>query len=950
MSTPILATKLFIPPLRPKLVPRPHLIERLNEGVRGKLTLISAPAGFGKSTLVGEWLASGGRRAAWLSLDEGDSDLTRFLVYFIAALQTLAAKLGEGVLAALHAPQPPATEASLTALLNEIAALPDEFVLVLDDYHAVEDAPRGAPLGAVDQALAFLLEHLPPRMHLVITTREDPSLPLARLRARGQLTELRAADLRFTAAEAAGFLNQVMGLNLSAAEVDALETRTEGWIAGLQLAALSMRGRADASGFVKAFAGDHRYVVDYLVEEVLQRQPEPVRDFLLQTSILERLCGPLCDAVTGQAEGQARLEALERGNFFVVQLDDNRHWYRYHHLFADVLSAHLRAEQPDHLPILHRRASEWYEQNGLRADAIRHALAAEDYAHAAYLVELAMPEMRRSRQEATLLSWLRALPDDMLHLRPVLNVHYAGVLLQSGEIEGVEPHLRDAEQWLETMANRTDSGPATTLTGGIGVPSGTGAVVVDAEEFRRLPGWIANYRAGYALVQGNVTAAVTYAGRALGLLPEDDHLGHGAATALLGLAYWASGDLDAAHRTYAEGMARVQRAGHISDAIGGVIALADIEVAQGHLRQAMRTYEQGLRLATEQHPEGARPVLRGTADMYVGLSELHRERNDLHAATQHLLRSKELGEHTGFPQNPYRWRVAMARIREAEGDLDSALDLLHEAERLYVSDFYPNVRPIAALKTRVWVAQGRLAEAFDWAREQGLSAHDDLTYLREFEHITLARVLLARYQHDRADHSLLEAVGLLERLLEAVEAGGRAGHVIEILLLQALAHQLQDDLPAALVPLARALPLAEPEGYVRLFVDEGEAMRRLMVAFRSWIAQPPGSAQNTKVALYADKLMAGFGHQPAKVDNASLDESPKIQKPKPKNQKLVEPLSERELDVLRLLGTDLNGPEMARQLIVSLNTLHTHTKNIYSKLGVNNRRAAVRRAEELNLF
>jgi LuxR family maltose regulon positive regulatory protein len=939
MSTPILATKLFIPPLRPKLVPRPHLIERLNEGMRGKLTLISAPAGFGKSTLVGEWLASGERRAAWLSLDEGDSDLTRFLAYFIAALQTLAANLGEGVLAALHAAQSPATEVSLTALLNEIAALPDEFVLVLDDYHAVDAAPKGA----VDQALAFLLEHLPPRIHLVITTREDPSLPLARLRARGQLTELRAADLRFTAAEAAGFLNQVMGLNLSAEEIDALETRTEGWIAGLQLAALSMRGRADASRFVKAFAGDHRYVVDYLVEEVLQRQPEPVRDFLLQTSILERLCGPLCDAVTGQAEGQARLEALERGNFFVAPLDDNRHWYRYHHLFADVLSAHLRTEQPDHVPILHRRAGEWYEQSGLRADAIRHALAAEDYTRAATLIELAMPEMRRSRQEATLLSWLKALPDEVLHFRPVLNVHYAGVLLQSGETEGVEPHLRDAEQWLGTMANKTDSGPSTTPKG----VNPLGAVVVDPEEFRRLPGWIAIYRAGYALVQGNVADTVTYAGRALGLLPEDDHLGHGAAAALLGLAYWAKGDLEAAHRTYAEGMARVEKAGHISDAIGGVIALADIEVAQGHLRQAMRTYERGLQLATEQHPEGARPVLRGTADMYVGMSELHRERNELTTATQHLLRSRELGEHIGFPQYPYRWRVAMARIREAEGDLDSALDLLHESERLYVSDFFPNVRPIAALKARVWVAQGRLAEALDWARGRGLSAHDDLSYLREFEYITLARVLLARYQHNRADHSLLEAMGLLERLLEAAEAGAqrapRTGRVIEILVLQALAHQMQDDLPAALVSLARALTLAEPEGYVRIFVDEGEAMRLLMVAFRSWIAQQPGSAQNTKLTLYADKLLMGFGHQPAKVDNASLDESPKF-------QNLVEPLSERELDVLRLLRTDLNGPEMARQLMVSLNTLHTHTKNIYSKLGVNNRRAAVRRAEELNLF
>ena len=424
MSTPILATKLYIPPPRPKVVLRPRLIERLNEGLDRKLTLISAPAGFGKTTLVSEWVAGSERPAAWLSLDEGDNDPTRFLTYLVAALQTIAPDIGEGVLSVLQSPQPPPTESILTALLNEITAVPDDFVLVLDDYHVIDARP-------VDAALTFLLEHLPPQMHLVITTREDPQLPLARLRARGQLTELRAADLRFTPSEAAAFLNEVMGLNLSAEDIAALETRTEGWIAGLQLAALSMRGREDVPGFIRAFAGDNRYIVDYLVEEVLQRQPERVRSFLLQTSILDRLSGPLCDAVTGQEEGNALLEALERGNFFVVPLDDRRHWYRYHHLFADVLHAHLMAEQPDQVPTLHRRASEWYEQHGSAADAIRHALAAEDFERAADLVELAVPAMRRSRQEATLLGWLKALPDELIQCRPVLSVAYAGTLLQA---------------------------------------------------------------------------------------------------------------------------------------------------------------------------------------------------------------------------------------------------------------------------------------------------------------------------------------------------------------------------------------------------------------------------------------------------------------------------------------------------------------------------------------
>ena len=446
MSTSILATKLYLPPPRPRVVLRPRLIERLNEGLYRKLTLISAPAGFGKTTLVSGWVAGCDRPAAWLSLDEGDNDPIRFLSYLVAALQTIARDIGEGVLGAVQSPHPPPTETILTALLNEIISIEDDFVLVLDDYHVIDARP-------VDDTLAFLLDHLPPQMHLIIATREDPHLPLSRLRVRGQMSELRAADLRFAASEAGEFLEGVMGLNLSAEDIATLGDRTEGWIAGLQLAALSMRGREDVTGFIRAFAGDNRYIVDYLVEEVLQRQPESIRGFLLQTSILDRLNGPLCDAVTGQQEGNARLEALERGNFFVVPLDDKRQWYRYHHLFAEVLFAHLMQEQPAQIPTLHRRASEWYQHNGLAADAIRHALAAADFARAADLVEMAVPAMRRSRQEATLLGWLKALPDELVHRRPVLSVAYAGTLQQGGEIEGVEDRLRDAERWLDTTAD-----------------------------------------------------------------------------------------------------------------------------------------------------------------------------------------------------------------------------------------------------------------------------------------------------------------------------------------------------------------------------------------------------------------------------------------------------------------------------------------------------------------
>jgi LuxR family maltose regulon positive regulatory protein len=904
MTTPILATKLYIPPPGPNVVRRPRLLERLNEGLHRNLTLISAPAGFGKTTLVSAWVTGLERPTAWLSLDDGENDPARFLAYLIAALRTIAANLGEGVVGALQAPQPPPTEALLTALLNEISTLPDQLVLVLDDYHVLDAAP-------IDRALTYLVEHLPPQMHVVIATREDPHLPLARLRAQGQLTELRAADLRLTPSEAAEFLTSAMGLSLSAQDIVTLETRTEGWIAGLQLAALSLQGHQDVPGFIRAFAGDHRYIVDYLVEEVLQRQSTPVRSFLLQTSILDRLSGPLCDAVTGQEEGAKWLATLERGNFFVVPLDDQRHWYRYHHLFADVLHTHLLAEQPEKVATLHRRASLWYEQHGSAAEAIRHALAAEDFTRAADLIERALPAMQRSRQDATLLGWLKALPDELIRFRPVLSVGYAYGLLSSGELEAVEARLRDAERWLDTTAD----------TGESALASPAEMVVANEEEFRRLPVFIAVYRAAHAQALGDVPNTIKYARRVLDLVPEEDDLGHGAATAFLGLASWTNGDLETAHRAFADGIARVRKAGNLSDAISGTVALADIRIAQGRLHEAMRLYERSLQLATEQ----GEPVLQGTADLYVGMSELHREHGDLHFATQYLLRSKELGERTGFPPNQSRWCVAMARMREAQGDLDGALDLLHEAERLYRRDFFPNVRPVATLVTRVWVAQGRLGEALGWAREQGLSVEDDLSYLREFEHITLARVLLARYKSDRAQRSLHEAVGLLERLLQAAEEGERTGSVIEILVLQALAHQAGSDIPAALMPLRRALTLAEPEGYVRLFVDEGLPMEASLEA-----AAKHGIAPN-----YVRQLLTAFG---------MAEGTP------PATQGLIEPLSERELDVLRLLGTDLDGPDIARELVVSLNTMRTHTKNIYSKLGVNTRRAAVRRAEELELL
>ena len=894
----LLETKLYVPRSRRALVPRPRLTERLDRGTASKLTLVSAPAGFGKTTLLTEWLAArpagpaDERRAAWLSLDRADNDPAAFWTYVIAALRTVASGVGESALTLLQASQLPPIETVLTALLNDLGATAGDIVLVLDDYHVIDASD-------VQDGMAFLLDHLPPWLHVVIASRADPAVPLARWRVRGELAEIRAAELRFTPDEAAAYLNEMMGLRLTAPDVAALEARTEGWIAALQLAALSMQGRDDVAGFIAGFAGDDRYVVDYLVEEVLQRQPDRVQAFLLQTCILDRLSGPLCDAVTGQAGGKAMLEALDRGNLFLVPLDDRRRWYRYHHLFADVLHARLLDERPGQVPDLHRRASAWYEQNGERPVAIGHALAAEDFGRAADLVELAIPAMRITRQEAALHGWLKALPDEVVRVRPVLSVGLAGALLAVGEFEGVEGPLRDAERYL----------------------GATTAMAVNDEEFRRVPAGIELYRSALAMARGDVRGTVSHARRAIDLSPEEDHLVRASAAGMSGLAFWTSGDLEAGYSGYAECVAGLRRAGHIADIFGCAIALADIRSAQGRLGEALRTYEQALQGV----PEQGGPVLRGTADMHVGMSEVYRERDDLHAATQHLLRSQELGEHTGLPQNRYRWRVAMARVRQAEGNLPGALDLLNEAERLYRGDFFPNVRPVPALRARVWIAQGRLGEALGWAREQDLSVDDDLSYLREFEHITLARMLLARHQDERAEHSLHQATRLLERLLLAAEEGERTGRVIEILVLQALTRQRRGDIPAALACLERAVTLAEPEGYVRVFVDEGPPMASLLRALAK-----QGTARNYVRRLLAAVTETGPGS--------------------PVKQALIEPLSERELDVLRLLGTELDGPDIARELVVSLHTVRTHTKHIYAKLAVTNRRAAVRRARELGLL
>lgn len=888
-SIPLLETKLHAPRRR-GVVDRPRLRDRLDLLDQPALTLVSAGAGFGKTTLVAEWFADG-PATGWVSLDRRDNDPSLFWAYVTAAAR--AATSGIGSTTESRVASAPSADAIVTALLNDLHNVVGDVVLVLDDYHVIESTE-------IHEAVTYLVEHLPSHIHLVISSRTDPPLPLAAMRARGDLLEIRAADLRFTGAEAAEFLRQSMGLTLAPADLQLLGTRTEGWIAALKLAALSMQGRDDPSEFIAEFAGDDRFILDYLVGEVLDRQDAHVRRFLLETSVLARLSGPLCDAVTGRPGGRAMLEQLERANLFVVPLDDRRTWYRYHHLFADVLRARLLDSDPDLVAELHGRASDWHELNDGRTEAISHALAGQQFGRAAQLIELATPELRRNRQDATLRRWLDALPPHLLGDHPVLAANLVGVRLATGDLAG--PLLDRIEAALE--------------------PSAAPPVAFDQDEFERLPVQLLIYRAGFALLTGDLLTTVSAAEQALALVEPTDHLRRGSATALLALAHWATGDLHLAERRYAEAISELIAADHLADMLGCSLALADIQIALGRLGAATRTFEEGLRWTSEH------PGLRGAADMHVGLSEVLIERNELDAAAKHLQTSADLGELAGLPQHAYRWRVTNARLSRANGDLDEALDLIDAAAPLYDTDFSPPVRPVGALRARVELAHGNLAAARAWAAERGLDAADDLTYVREFEHITLARVLIAAHAADAEPRVLDDALGLLTRLLDAAEDGERTGSVIEILVLLATAHQANGDVVAAVAALEDALRRAEPEGHVRLFLHAGPGMTALLRSLASQARATP----HVKRVLAAVDL---------------TESSPPA--PSPRRPELVDELSVRELDVLRLLRSELNGPEIARELVVSLNTVRTHTKNIYAKLGASNRREAVRRAAELGL-
>jgi LuxR family maltose regulon positive regulatory protein len=892
----IIETKVAIPARRSRRVERRRLADRLTGITSSRLTLVSAPPGFGKTTVVADWArdqATERLPVAWVSLDAGDDDPGRFWAYVVAALRSVGA-----------VPEVDADPGlDVGALVNRLAASGSEVVLVLDDLHLIESA-------AIHDALTQLVDRLPPNAHVVVVTRADPPLPLARLRARGELLEIRVADLRFTSDEAAAFLDDVMGLELSGADVAVLEARTEGWVAALQLAALSMTGREDVGAFVARFAGDDRFVVDYLADEVLARQPAATRAFLLETSILGRLSAGVCDAVTGRDDSRAVLEELDRANLFLVPLDDQRRWYRYHHLFADVLRARLLDERPALVPLLHSRASAWFEAHGDTAAAIEHALAAAEDERAADLIEVAAHDLRQTRQEQTLRRWLDALPDTMFERRPILAITHVAARMSSGTLEGVEQRLDDAERWLPAAHDETARAAAIEA----------GMIVRHTAALSHLPSAIGLHRAGLAQVHGDVDGTIEHATATIRFAGSDQPLERGGASGLLALAYWSRGDLEEAHAAWSQAIVSLGEAGHDADVLGCSIGLADIEVTLGRVHDARETFERGLR-RSETSP---RRPLRGTADMHVGLAEIHLEWNGVDRARAHLEAAAALGEASGLPQYPHRFLIAMARLRETEGRVDEALELLDEAERRYTADFFPEVRPIAAIRARTRLRQGELDAARRWARDRGLSPDDEPAYLREYEHLTLARVLLASARESGSHDEPGRAAAFLAVLAGAAEAGGRRRSHGEALALLALAHRLAGDRDAALDALDAALGLAHPVGVVRLFVDEGRPMLALLRERATDRGRTP----------FVDELIA------------ALDQRPQH----PAGQPLVEPLSTRELEVLRLLAGDLDGPDVARELFISLNTLRTHTRSIFAKLGVTSRRAAVSRAKELGLL
>jgi LuxR family maltose regulon positive regulatory protein len=904
----LLATKLHVPRPQPGFVPRPRLVEALGEGLARGRVLVCAPAGFGKTALLADWARGGGRPVAWLGLDGGDSDPARFWRYAVAALD----RARPGLAGRVGPLPPPSFEGLVTALINELAADPgpDEVLLVLDDYHLVDSGP-------VHESVAFLLENLPPGLRVVVSSRADPPLPLARLRARGQLAELRAADLRFTSEEAGALLGEAAGPGLPGTAMTALVARTEGWAAGLQLAALSLQGHTDAAGFVAAFSGSHRFVLDYLADEILDSQAGPVRAFLLETSVLERLSGELCDAVTGRAGSQAMLQDIERAGLFLVPLDEVRGWWRYHQLFADLLRTRLQAEHPGRVQALHRAAAAWCDEHDLADDAVRHALAAGDAAWAARLVERNVEALLGRSEGATLRRWLSALPAESVRDRPRLCLAQAYGAAQSFRLEALEALLDDAERAYAVSGDEP-------YEPSLGRPQGDSVLA-------NVPAGIAFLRASLARLRGNAALAADYDRQALAQLGEDDWLLRSFVRWNLAVVDWLHGRLAPAERGLAEVLAERRAAG---EAFGGFLPmrarhdLGEVQRAQGNLDAAAATHRQALDTAGE----SSQAALMGPA--HVGLAQVLYERDELTAALDHATRGVTLCQQLAFTAALATGLAVVARIRHAQGDAAGAREAMGEAGRIELS---PQVitlfNPVPSQRARLLLAQGDVRAAAQWTTAAGLSPDDEPHYPQEPAYLVLARVLLAH-------NDPVPALTLLQRLLDAAASQGRTGSIIEIQALRALALAAHGDHASALGALAEALTLACRHGYVRVLADEGAPMRALLAQLSAARRGQQHAARRIDPGYLAALLRAC----------GQADAAPAPRRAAAAPPGLAEPLTDRELDVLRLIAAGKSNQRIAHDLVVALDTVKTHVTHILGKLGAANRTEAAARARQLGLI
>jgi LuxR family transcriptional regulator, maltose regulon positive regulatory protein len=899
---PLLRTKLFIPSTAPNRVARTALVEQLDRGLDKALVLVSAPAGFGKTTLLAEWTAGAPLPVAWLSLDPGDNDPNRFLNYVIAALQSAlsehTATLGSAAQSMLQSVQPFPVQTILVTLINELADYAEPFALILDDYQFITSP-------AVNDAMAFFLEHLPPNVHLVIASRVDPSLPLHRLRAAQRLLEIRTDDLRFRGDETNDYMNRVMELSLSKEEIATLSTKTEGWIAGLQMVAISLRGRQDQQAFIHNFGGSHRYILEYLVEEVLKRQPEALQSFLLQTSILDRLCAPLCNALLEDGQdSQAVLEYLDRSNLFLTSLDDVGYWYRYHHLFADLLRARLQRFHPEMLHALHLRASGWFEKESLPEQAINHALAIYEFERVANLAEQNAINILSRGEMSALVSLIEALPEELVRDHPELCIYYAWALTFSGRLDEVEPWHREVEKRIQPG----DTNP----------------------KAREILGSMAINRGLIAEIRGDMASAVELANQADELLPEENLLPRSVVPFVLGDGYLLSGALDKAEEAFEKIRVIGYKSGNLWTLAVALHKQALVKKLRGELHAARDLYQEVIQLASEKGGQ----QYGSLAGIFVGLGDLLREWNDLETARQMVSQSIKNMEHWLSPTDQMNGYITLSRITQSIGDLEGAVAALHKAEEVSRrwNPLPLTLKTLESCQVRLWLARGDSNAIERWVKEKNFDTRElqdnrQLDYLNEIEWAGFSRVLIANNETDQALH-------LLALLAEAAESGGRNGRLIEILNLTGLVLHRSGRTGEALEYLKKSLALAEPEGYVRIFLDEGRPMEELLQACRLRV--------EGLLKPYVGRLLEAF---PLRTGDQRVNSSSAIQ-----TEPLIETLTGREAEILSLIAAGLSNQEIAERLVLSEGTVKTHTHNLYGKLGVSSRTRAIARAIELKLI